>query len=300
MKKWLKWVGKPKQSTEEESLKSRFLLEIINSQFNLITDPKVKNKIVEYIADIPSDSLGEKILKSYLYLMSGNITRSDNFLREIIKNSPRKNWAGFTTNSSLYHRLAKDNISQILAKFSKHPADRRSFELFSLYMTNFTNDEQLLTAISGMGEGIEDRIFLRYVETMAPSFVHYLRLNRMSDERRIQSLRDMKVFPLSEQSFWEWPFLDVDPLVSEAFYPELTRLEKEDQLWFIYLMDNEKISDLYIKRGGKYLLSGRRAFLRSNLSAKNSDFMLSLFKLIEIGDIDANLVSETLRFIINE
>lgn len=232
--------------------------------------------------------------------MSGNITRSDNLLREFIKKSPRENWKGFSSNSSLYHRLARENMAQIFSKFSKHPADRRSFELFSLYITSFTNDEQILSAINGMGEGIEDRIFLRYVETMAPPFVHYLRFNRMSDERRIQNLRDFKIYPLKEQSYWEWPFMDIDPLISDELYPELARLEKEDPLWFIYLMDHERLSDVYIKKGGKYLLSSRRTFLRSQLNAQNPDFMLSLFKLIELGDMDSSLVSETMKFLINE
>lgn len=293
-------MSKSTPPTDKDRETTNFLTEIINSQFNLITDHKVKKKIIEYISEVPSVTVPEKLLKSYLYLMIGNITRSDNLLRSHIQKPPRENWRGFSTKNSLYHRLARDNAEKILVKFSKHPADRRSFELFSLYLENYSNDELLLQAANGLGEGIEDKISLRYVEMISPPFVHYLRLKRMSDERRMRHLRDVKMYPLVEQAFWDWPFMDISPLVSDELYGEVSRLEKEDHVWFIYLMDSEKLTDMYIKNGGKYLLSGQRSYLRSQLNATNPDFMLSLFKLIEIGDIDSNLVSQTLKFLLNE
>lgn len=300
VKRWMKFVAASKPLSAEELTKKTFLLEMINSQFNLITDAKVKNEIIKILHQVPDHTIPEKLLRSYLYLMIGNITRSDNILREIVSASPRFNWERTGLRSSMYHKIASEQSAQILAKLSRHPADRRSLELFSLYLQSFYNDESVLSMADDIDTSeVEAKLGLMFIENLAPSFVKYLRLSNMSDTRRIKSLRNLNRHPLDEQSYWNWAFFEIDPLVSDAMNPELERLEKEDQLWFIYLMDNEKLADQFNKKSGKSFLPSRRPFLKQSLDDHHA-FMMSLYKLIELGDINPELVLKTADQILHE
>lgn len=300
LKRWMKWAAMTKRSKGDEAKTQVMLNEIINSKFNLITDHKVKKETIQLLHSVPENTLSELLLKSYLYLMIGNITRSDNILRSIMKTTPLENWQRFESNPSFYHRIATAHAQELLQKLSKHPTDRRTFQLFILYLTKFYNDENVQNLVSDLEKGdIESMLDLKYVEGIAPSFVHFLRISRMGENRRMKLLRDLEKFPLEEQAYWIWPFIDIDPLISEQMVDELAKLEKTDELWFIFLMNNEKLADLYSKKHKRSFLPGRRPFLKSKLSDERS-FMLSLYKLIELGDINPELISSTINFLTNE
>jgi hypothetical protein len=116
-------------------------------------------------------------------------------------------------------------------------------------------------------------------------------------KERLNMLR-MKKFTPEMQAYWVWPFLDVDPYFSDKVIDEMITLDQSDSLWVSYLLQNEKLSDLYIKKGG-VALSRRRQELRKHLSG-DRDFMLALYKLIEAGDVDQSLVGEVTRFMTHE
>ena len=300
LKRWMKWVAKTSPLSPEDQKKQTLLNEVLNSRFNLITDPKMKNEIINLLNDVPQDTLAEELLRSYLYLMIGNITRSDNILRDIINKPPRVNWEKHKRKPSFYHRMASEQIENIISKFAKHPADRRAFELFSLYLTKFYNNTSLIEQVSEVDTSeIEKKLDLKFVEGMAPGFVHYLRFSNMGENRMIKLLRDTTRFPMPEQAYWDWAFLDIDPLVSESMVDELVTVEKQDELWFIYLMNDEKLADLYSKKQKKSFLPSRRHFLKSGLNDEKT-FMLSLYKLIELGDINPALIQSVTNFITND
>lgn len=300
LKQWLKWVSatQPLSSTQQE--KSTFLLEIVNSQFNLITDQKAKNKIIEVISAVPEKTLYEKLLKSQLYLIIGNVTRSDRILKDIINQTPLVNWKGYTPRTSLYHRIARDNFKQIMTRLGRHPADRKVFNLFCLYLKNYFNDPLMIQAVGEIElTSLSQRMNLLHTELIAPSFVQYVRLSRQNQNKQIIKLRDQIEFPVEMQMYWVWPFLDIDPVISQSLVMELNDLHEKDLLWFIYLMDNEKLADTYTSKSGKSFLPGRRHFLRSQLNVEEN-FMMSLYKLIELGDVDQELVRKTLHFLSHE
>ncbi len=294
LKRWLRWIGslQAQGRTLEEQTGSRFLTEIINSQFNLITDLQVKNRIIDALSEIPDETLPELLLRSYLYLMIGNVSRSDAILRDFITTAPRVNWERSAFRASRYHRIARDQAQQILTKLARHPADRTIFQLLLLYLRSYYNDPALLRMVDGIETSeLEAKLDLRFTLALAPELIHFRRLLRLPDMFRVRELRGPKL-PLPEQSSWVWPFMDVAPLVSEALLPELQRLESRDQLWLIYLLDDERLADLYSRKAGKSFLPGRRKFLKEGLEAEAS-FMLCLYKLIELGDIDEALVRKT-------
>jgi hypothetical protein len=300
VKRWMKWVATSKPMSAKAQTKRTFLLGIINSPFNLMTDLKIKNEIINLLPGVPENTLAEQILKAYLYLMIGNITRSDNILRQIVATPPRVNWEKSGLRPSIFHKLADAEMAQIFKKLSKHPADRRAFELLCLYIQNFYNDERLLSIANDVDSSdVSNKLNLKFVEGLAPHFIHYLRISKMSEVKKFKHLRNLKRYPLDMQSYWIWAFTDIDPLVSDVMYPELQRLETQDQLWFIYLLDNEKLADLFSRKKGKSFLPGRRPYLKEALNEPQT-FMMSLYKLIELGDINHDLVNKAANQITHE
>lgn len=299
MKLWLKNVALSKPLSKLEQERSAFLTEILTSKFNLITDVATKNKIIEVIIDVPENSLGERLLKSYLYLMIGNVTRSDNVLKAIMKQAPMKSWEGFTASPSFYQRLTVENLGSIVSKIANHPSDRKTWELFTRYVKEFMNDQRVIEEFDNHeGSQLEGKLGLLSVERISPDLVHYLRLSRLDEQKLALRLRQ-KVVPVSMQAWWVWYFLPVNSVINEEFLPELALIEEKDPLWFVYLMENEKLSDYYAQKTGKAFLPGKRQLLRSHLEKKDH-YMLALWKLIELGDIDQKLVNQTSQFLSHE
>lgn len=299
VKKWFNWVGSPPRYSSEEQKKMLFLSEILNSKFNLITDVSVKNSIIEALSSVSGHTLAEELLRSYLYLMIGNVTRSDNLLREFMRRAPYHNWQGHRRQTSIYHQVASSNLEQILKKLSRHPSDRKSFELFNLYIRHFYNETTMVELLkSNVPDVLDGKWGLYAVTSIAPDFVHYLKINRQEETKRQSYIKQGK-FPPNFLVYWVWGFFDVSELVNESFLAPLVTTAETDKLWFYYLMDNERLADLYISKKGRADITSARSNLRGLLKEKDL-FMLSLFKLIELGDIDSTLVAETLKFLMNE
>jgi hypothetical protein len=300
LKQWIKWVAVPHSINSQEQNKFNLLNDLIYSHFNLITDPKVKEQITKMIKEVPENSLPEKILKSYLYLLIGNIARSDLLISEIITSPPRVNWEHtFKVEKSVFHKIALMKMEQILKKLSHHPADRKVVHLLILYFKSYFNDPSLLKLVDDI-EITETlaKLDLKYVESLAPEIVNFARISRLSEKKRIAALRLLNR-DLKEQAYWIWPFINIEPLISDELFPVLAELEKKDELWFIYLMQDEKLSDLFSKKAGKSFLPARRSFLNQGLLSRNS-FMMSLYKLIEIGDINKELVDKAIKHLLDE
>jgi hypothetical protein len=298
VKKWLTSQALHFKPDAKEQKKIDFLGEMLNSQFNLITDQKVKNSVIALIGEAPSNTNLEKLLKSYLYLMIGNITRSDRYLKSIIAQSPREFYQSFTIKPSVYHKMTADNLEKILSKFSRHPADRLTFYLFTAYVKSFLNKPELLELVDEVEpDNMQSKITLSYTLRISPELVEFIRLTTMSEKRRMKNLR-MKTYSPEMQSYWVWPFINIDPLVSESMVERVNVLDENDPLWAVYLLANEKLSDMYFNKGGQPV-SRRRQALRKHLEVKK-DFMLTLYKLIEIGDIDEGLVHQVSQFMLHE
>lgn len=286
---WLKSIDHKVVLTRAEQKRKNLLIDVLNSPYNLITDLNLKTKLTSILIKMPEDTLGEVLLKSWLYLMAGNITRSDNLLKDFINTSPYENWKKTSVKRSFYHSLSNEFIDAILEKLAKHPSDRLIFRLFCEYVRQFYQDEMLVYRINKLSDKMSrSEIGLEYVKRMAPALVNHLRLKSMPDSKRMQFLKDSKNISLDEQALWDWPFFSIDPIITDALYPVLAEWEKTDQLWFIYLLNSEKLVDLWSKNSGKSFIHGRRQYLRSQLH--DQQFMLSLFQLIKLGDIDSSLV----------
>ncbi|HLW56415.1 MAG TPA: hypothetical protein VKY27_03465 [Bacteriovoracaceae bacterium] len=294
LSRWLKTLDQKPVLTAKEQQRRNLLTEVLNSPYNLITDQKLKSSLMTILIDMPEETISEVLLKSWLFLMLGNITRSDNLLKDFINTAPYYNWKKSSLNPSFYHLLGSEFLDNILDKQSKHPSDRLIFRLFCEYILNFYSEPTLIYKVRRIHtEPSSDFIKLEYVKRVAPALVNHLRLKKLSESERLKVLKNSQEISLDEQSLWHWPFFYIDPLITEAIYPTLKQWEKADQLWFIYLMQTEKIIDLWSKNSGKSFIQGRRQFLREQLEGKN--FMLSLFQLIKLGDINFSLVDKVIK-----
>jgi hypothetical protein len=298
VKKWLNFLSSSHQSRTQDQVKISFLTEVLNTQFNLVTDQKMKKAIIAILQEIDGRSNYEKILKSYLLLMIGNIAKSDNILREIIHTNPRNNYQNFRSNFTMFEKLAEVHLDKIIRKMARHPADRSSFELFGLYCKLYFNDPDLKLVIQNIQlDNLHERIGLSYTKKIAPQVINYQKLLEEEESKRIDQLKK-ETIPLDEQAYWIWPFINFEALISDKVADYLLDMNKKDPLWTTYLLQNEKLIDLYFKKGG-IPAARKRQFLRDHLQ-KKEDFMLTLYKLIELGDIDAELVKKTVHYLTNE
>ena len=297
IKRWLKFQSIKAASKPQDQKQIDFLNEILNSPFNLITDQKVKKDVIDLIAVTPENTKSERLLKSYLYLMIGNITRSDNLLKSLINLSPREFYKEDGHKSSFFHRLTVENLDKVLKKFSRHPADRLTFYLLTEYLRIYSNNPDLVAMTEDLDDNWKEKIRLTYAERSAPNIVGMIRLTRMGEKRRVKILRSDK-YSLEVQGLWFWPYLEIDPLISEAMASQIKNFDSSDPLWATYLLANERLADLYYKKGG-VPLNRRRGFLRKNLENK-SDYMMSLYKLIELGDIDQGIVNSVVDFLTHD
>ncbi len=297
VKKWLKQLSnKPKPDAKKQQTID-FVNEMLNSQFNLITDLKVKSSVIKLLSDIPEKTKLEKLLKSYLFLMLGNIARSDAYLQEIIQQKPRVFYQGYGSKNSLYHELTEQHLDKVLAKFSRHPADRTTFFLLTAYLENFTNKEDLLGLVNDVQPDLGHKLSLSYTQRIAPELVKAVKMKNAGVKRRARNLRT-KSYPQEFQSQWLWPFVELGPYFPDQSAAIIKELEEKDPLWAIYLLADEKLADQYLKTGA-LSMTRRRQILRQHLEAKE-DYMLTLYKLIELGDVEPDLIQSTVNFLSHE
>ncbi len=298
IKKWLTFIKLSKKPGIEEQAKIDFLNEILNSPFNLITDQNLKKSVISIINEAPKNTPFEKLLLAYLYLMIGNVTKSDNILKEMIHESPRVFYSDFVAKPSYFHRLSSNNIDKILSKMSNHPADRVTFFLFKKYGKTYFNKQDLINLLDDNSlKKLEEKLALSYTEAISPELVGAARLSEMSSQKRSQYELE-KNYSSKVKREWFWPFLDYPASYNQQMLQDIFEAEKSDPLWALYLINDEAKADLYLKKGGRSLQQ-RRHFFRSNLSGRK-DFMLTLFKMIEMGDIDESLVEQVSHFLTNE
>ncbi len=300
LKRWIQWVARPRNINIKDQKTYSFTKELIESHFNLITDQKMKDQIIKLIKDIPENTLPEKILKSYCYLLIGNITRSNRILSEIITTPPRVNWEKLGNKErSIFHQIGIESSEQILKKLAIHPADRKMVHLLLLYLKSFYNDSQLLSIINDFDVNeTYAKVDLKYVKSLAPELVQFLRLSKIPKNKRDSYLRENPV-DFKEQAYWVWAFIDFNLFPSDDTYQALLETEKKDELWFIYLMEDEKFSDFFSKKTGKSFLPARRSFLNQRLTSPET-FWMSLYKMVQLGDINQALVEKAIKNIIDE
>ena len=298
LKKWLEQISQKKIFSKTEANKMEFLEQIFNSPFNLITDQKIKKEVIQLIADIKGKTSIEKVVKSYLFLMIGNLTQSDNIIKSLLSKSPREFYTASADIHSIYHDLGILHLERILEKLSKHPADRITYALFLEYLKSYTNSPTLLKTIDSLDMSDHKKRFdLKYTENIAPEFLSYLRMKESTSNEKISAIQKNK-YSFEFLAYWIYPFLNVEYHTQFDINQSIKKLSQDDILWFSYLVMDEKIADSSIKNDVMNPDKMRKE-LRLQLQHK-AEFMLVLYRLLQIGDIDKTLVESIMNYKKNE
>src|SRR5690606_5102371 len=85
LKRWITKASNPQKKNLKEF---ENINRILTTKFNLITDIKEKREIADFLKKITGDSVLERILRSYLYLILGNVTESNKQLKSIYTSNP--------------------------------------------------------------------------------------------------------------------------------------------------------------------------------------------------------------------
>lgn len=294
------WMGRLNfnyLSKTDDQNKMDFLKDLTHSSFNLVTDEKIREKIKVTILEIKGDSLGRKILKSYLYLMLGYVVRSDILIKEILSSSPFEFWKGNKDKLDVYDLFVHQNLEQMLKKFRQHPHDRRIFTLLCGYFREFFSIHErypLTKKCEFEDDLIKDN--LAYFKKLAPEFVTFLSF-RNEDDKKLRELLFKK--GREDTSFyvhWLWPIWVKMDLFLPEINEQLEEIENENEIFLHYLIQGESLKDSYLKLKNKTFLHGRISNLHKHLE-KNELFMLSLFKLIEYGNIDRHLTERLSKYL---
>jgi hypothetical protein len=294
LKKWLEEISQSQKISNQDASAIELLDQVLNSPFNLITDLNVKKEVIKLISEIPQKTSIEKLVSSYLYLLIGNITQSDKIIKSIISETPREFFKFKNEKNSIFHKQGALYLERIFEKLRKHPADRLTFGLFIEYLKSYSNSPSLLSLIeSNEVDGINNRIFLKYSEQIAPGFLSYLKLKNERQDT-FQNLIKKKKYDFNFFAYWLVPFSDLDIPFNLEYVQDLKKMSHDDFIWFNLLISDEKTADFYIKNSGVGL-DKNRTELRSQLN-NESDFMLILFRLIQLGDIDKTIVDAILKF----
>src|SRR5690606_16518241 len=94
---------------------------------------------------------------------------------------------------------------------------------------------------------LNEKLGLKYTEAQAPRFVQHLRLMRVDELHRAAKLATKDPLGMTEHAYWHWPFMGVDPVVTKGVVAVLDQIVQQDRLWTAYLLDSERLRDLYLK-----------------------------------------------------
>ncbi len=281
---------------EEEKL----LLDVIFSQFNLIIDKNIKSKIIKVIQELNEESLDQIILKSYLYLIIGNTARSDNLLKNFFLTRPFENWKRKNNLKSKYSQIIKNNFGQILKKIKNHPSDRAYFQYFCEYLYTFYTLEDFY-GVNQFCSGIDnfEKINNEYSRNIFFPFSNYLSFDFFNQDKKIEFL--LEEFKKDKDIFfsWYWPLWTEINYFRPEVLDELNQIEKKDEFFVIFILNNNLLIDLYTQRFKKSSIYGRVSLLKKYFENR-STAMLSLYKLLESGYVDSYLVDYMSRYLIDE
>jgi hypothetical protein len=294
VKQWINFLSTNTQIETSTQEGLEVLIEALNSPFNLITDQKIKSRLISILNKIPNETDLEKLLRAYVYLMIGNVSRSDLYLQGIFQKSPATFFQGYRPWNSVFQRLTEQHLKKVLEKLSRHPSHRINFYLLTVYLHLYSNNPELLNILGGLDIDLHKQLELAHVRRLAPDLIEAKRLSEMSDNRRFNEIREGK-YEGSYLANWVWPFMDHETQGSGELTKLFNQFEKDNYLWLLYLLDDEKMTDHYLKTE-KVSVTKRRQNVREKLRDP-TQFMMALFKLIEMGDLGDDVVASTLDFL---
>lgn len=276
LKKWLKYTSQSNSQAERDEE----ITIIFRTKYNLITDIKQRSRLVEMLNEVKGESLAESLVRSFLYLLLGNVAESNNQLKSIYQNFPFKVYQHNLKPQSKIMSVALAEMPMIIKKLKDHPSDRTHYQLASAYLLSFLNDPEDLRLLKDFELPMkEDRLKSGYIQALAHDYI----LSTKKDKLNPSSYQVNFLFQ------WVLAFSE-NEIYSKAQLEKLIKYGLESNyLWLIYSLNSERLMDIAMKESSRLSINARRSFLMQQLS-KNENLLMSVYKLIELGAIDAQLI----------
>ena len=304
VKKWLKKSSSRKsiQAPQEVLEKLEYIDSLLNSGFNLITAPEQKNKIVTIINSLDEEHLPQRILQSYLYLLIGNVSRSDALLMKTYNISPFVYWTKYPYDKNVWSEAISLRIAKIFERLSKHPADRTNFFLFTKYMYEFFNDENLRASAEQYFDDdvLKTKMGLKVYQVRTGPFASYIQYELGSPRKRRNGVR-ADVLNKSHKDFpWYWYFFEefhALPKNEKALVltPYFEDPSNDSQLFFQFMANSDSVLETFYQGRGQSAIKAKRHFFLQ-LSKDKEYWWISLFNLIEMGDINQEMVQKIMSY----
>jgi hypothetical protein len=304
VKKWLKKIGEKKsiRPSSEQIEQLSFLDSLLDSGFNLITSPEQKEKITRMINALNESRLPERILQSYLYLLIGNVAKSDSLLVMTYKSTPFILWTKYPYQKTLWSEAISLRIGKIFERLSKHPADRTNFHLFAKYMNDFFNDEPLKEASENFFDEdlLLEKMKLKVYQAKAGDFSSYI-IYKMSNSKQRRAGVRADVLNRAPKNFpWYWYFFDEFHQLpknekSLILAPYFDDHSFDSQLFFLFMAGDDSVVETFYQRKGQSEIKVKRQFYVS-LFQDESYWTVALFHLIEMGNINQQMVEKIMSY----
>lgn len=305
VKRWLKKISEKKstQASSDQIEQLAFIDSLLDSGFNLVTSPDQKEKIIKIINSLNDDHLPERILQSYLYLLVGNVAKSDSLLVMTYKMSPFLYWSKYPYQKTVWSEAISLRIEKLLERLSKHPADRTNFHLFAKFMNDFFNDENLKMASDKFFDEdlLLEKMKLKVYQAKTGDFAAYLIYKMGSSKKRKAGVR-IDVLNRSAKNFpWYWYFFEEFHQLPKnekvhILTPYFEDKDIDSQLFFQFMAHDDSVLETFYQGKGQSEIKQKRQFF-VKLFEDESYGVVALFHLIEMGNINQQMVERIMSYV---
>lgn len=309
LKKWIKLNGKLKSPKDEKlEKKIQLILKKDDQYTNTNQDLKSLKKnhkrllVSEVLELIEGEGLIENFFRAFLYNEIGNTAKSNRMLLKIIQVYPFDFWLKSSRRRSFLSYFCFKNLELLLSRMSQSDHHLGPLNLFILYLKKFTNDSQILEVLKKRDFTSEKYFFKHhlYEKSLSPFLKYYFWSDVFEKYQELQKKFPNKFSPLLKKEIFSWhlPYAENNLLEQRFQNNEIkeTLRSFSHKLQILYLLENKKLLKMYSQENGFGYFSRHRKYFHSLIN-QNEAFMPVLYKLIEYGDINSQLVRKTLDFL---
>lgn len=253
-------------------------------------------KLLDQLDDYPP-YLDVTLLQAVGYQRLGNWARAEHHLRSWLLLSPLERLEKTPARRDALASYMRENLEVFLAALEKNGKDRFIIQVFLRALTETLTDGRVTDKLESHVELDEDEVLsklaLNYHRTQVPGFSDWY-LNRQLERKRRERFLD-NFFASQDAVKHFWIFLGRMPDLPqhrEALAKLLLDARKRHETIFYVMSTMEELRP-FLQRlepaSLKNLRNERRQFFLSSFGANRND-MLSLYHLVEMGQVDQNLV----------
>lgn len=240
------------------------------------------------------------ILQIVGYQKLGNWARAEELIRRWLTLSPLDRMEQTPARRDALARHMREHIEMFLEGLVQGREDRVIIEMFFAGLREYITDTTVTDAVKKFQnldeEEMLQKLTLRYHRTQAPAFVNWFLNRHLTEARYTRFVDRLLKSPKAAERIWVFlGRLPENSVQREALAKLLLENKKTDGKLFNVLADDPSLAPVLARlepAAMKNLIKERRQYFMSSY-ARNGD-ILALAKLVEMGQINEELISELL------